>query len=246
MWLEQKNYTFKTEKGAVNQDPSLDNIYLRVNENLTTVELKQLFVKINDSEFDEDDKLLTVKGYSILQRVEPISGELKINQPEADESASGRVKISFNSEAFGNLEIIEIENPAVQFNDKEISEDVVNKFEEKIKELAQVKTEEEVVVTGSPQPETATINKQYEIVKQRYLLNGYQEFVLGEYRLLVKKNDGKILASFYDIVSETEIVPYNRISETEENIYHVFNDKDIKLFVVSIDENTMKVEKIES
>ena len=98
MWIEQKVYTFKSEKsGDIKSEDILDNIFLRVNENLTTVTLKQLFLK--NSEPELEDNLLTVKGYSILQDVVPITGEIKIKDSTPIEIG---VKISFNSEILGD------------------------------------------------------------------------------------------------------------------------------------------------
>lgn len=237
MWLEQKVYTFQSEKGAVTQEDILDNIYLRVNENLTTVKLKQLFLKNSEPEFDEKKNQLEVKGWSLLEKIDLKTGELKVNEET--------VKISFNSEELGDLKIIEISNPLIQSNDKELEDEDLKKFNEKIIELSKSKVEDEQGKgVGTPHTEPlSVINKKYENGKIRYLNNGFVEYVDKNYRLLVKKDDEKTIALLFDIISEQEI---NQLSEpkiSEPENYQFIDKKNNKVLEAKIEENKLIVEE---
>lgn len=236
MWIEQKVYTLKSEKGGnVKSEDILNNVFLRVNENLTTVTLKQLFLKHSDPSFE--DNILEVKGYSILEKVIPLTGDFFINDQ--------KVKISFNHEEIGNLEIIEIENPLFQANDKSIEDEDVDSFNKKIIELSQLKTddnkEEENV---NPHTETSSdivpiFNKKYENGKVRYINNGYKEFVDGDFRLLLK-NDSVLI---FKIVSEDEIIQFENIEEKNENEFlFSYNDDS---YVANVSDGKLKVEEIQ-
>lgn len=243
MWIEQKVYTLKSEKGGdVKTEDILDNIFLRVNENLTTVTLKQLFLKNSEPEFKSN--LLIVKGWSLLEKVIPVTGAYLATLTSKESEAKDQVRISFNNEILGNLELIEVENPLIQSNDKSIEDNDVEDFNKKIIELSQLKTadkETEEDVTPHTEASVPIENKEYENGKASYLKVGYKEFSNGNFKLLVKGE--KVI--LFEIVSEEEIKVFSEPKILEENSYEFTDSENNEIIKVKVDGELLTIEKPE-
>lgn len=239
MWLEQKIITFQCEKlpNQINEDLDLNSFYLVLNENKTTIKLPQLFLKLNEWEIDEDKKQIEVKGWSILSVVDIKKSSLTLNEKE--------IKISFDSEDFGNVSIIDVSNPLFQANDKQLSQEELNSFMDKIFELSEAKKAEDVTEeVGSPHSDpSAFINKKYEFGKARYLMNGYKEFVSGNYRLLLKQKDEKTIPVFFEILSENELKQIIDLEIDSSTRFIYRDEKNNELIEIEIIEDSLNVKK---
>lgn len=232
MWLEEKVFSFKTENNIVSED-FLSKILLKVNGNLTNVRLPDLFIKItDDAEFDDDDKILELKGYSILEFTE--NGIFK--------SKVGDVNLSFHSEEAGEVTINLIENPWFQKGDKEVTQETFDNFEKKIIELASVKKEEvQGEGLGSPHSNPSLLNKKYDNNKVRLINNGYKEYSFGNFKLL-KKNDSLLL---FEILDEDTV--YKIDSEPKsitENVWMFDDEYNLRSLNVKLIDDKLVIEPI--
>lgn len=247
MRLKQKNYTLKLSESKsydelVNYD--FDKIKLQINDNLTSIGLLDLFLKISDQELDEEDNELTITGWSILQEIK--DKQLIINNEP--------IKICFYSDELGTLQIIEIKNTLFQLNDKEIDEAEVKQFYDKIVELSKpVKTEEDnkseaeegtkppLEASGTIIDDKGTIeNDKYETTKLRYTSNGFKEYKFKDFRLLENSERGKLI--LVELLSPTELKQYSDYSETSKGSYKfASDDKDI---IAKLTNNKLTIEVI--
>lgn len=225
MWLEQKIYSFKSEKNTVASEDILSNINLKVNDILTTVKLSSLFLKVDSIKFDKETHILEIKGWSILERTIPKTGELRIYGESKEDFTD--VKLSFYSDELGEMIIDDIENPIFQFDDKEVKESDVKAFDAKIIELSIPKKEEEIQGegTGSPHSNPALFNKKYEIAKARFINNGYKEYPSGNFRLLVKQSNDSKTVILIELVDESKLNQFTAPEEITEGFYQ-FLDTD--------------------
>lgn len=231
MWLEQKIISFLTEKEPVNGKIILDNIFLKVNENLTTVPLKDLFLKMNtkeeDIEFDKKEKTFQLKGWSILEKVVPITKLFAVHTEEGDKV----IEISFYSEELGNIIVSDIENPWVQGNDKKFEEEDLKQFEKDIIQLSLPKEEKKVEGVGDgllPLSAPTLLNKKYESGKKRYIDTGYKEYVDRNYRLLLKKTPEKTIALLIEIIDENNVNQFGAAEKSDVENFYQFKDEGSK------------------
>lgn len=230
MWLKQKWYSFQCEKDVQNPETLLDGIMLKVNGNLTEVKLVDLFNKISENsiEFKEDKKILEVKGWSVLENVEPKTGVILIGDKQ--------IVLSFESEQLGQITLLKLSNPIVIFDDRDIDDSKYKDFEEKIIELSILKEDSNSGLgTGSPHSNpnpTAVFNKNYENNKVRLINNGYQEFSYGQFKIL-KKDDVILL---FEIVDDVAVNKYSEKTKVMDNFYQFVDSmNDRKLNVKFID-----------
>lgn len=248
MWLEQKIITFQSEKEPENGKIILDNIFLKVNENLTTVLLKDLFLKMNTKEdnidFNKKEKSFELKGWSILEKVVPITKLFAAHTDEGDKA----VEISFYSEQLGNIIISDIENPWVQGNDKKFEEEDLKQFEKDIIQLSLPKEEKKVEGVGDgllPLSAPVLLNKKYESGKKRYIDSGYKEYVDGNYRLLLKKSPEKIIAILVELLDENNLNQFGAAEKSDvENFYQFKDDTNNKKLNAKIIDDSLQVEVI--
>lgn len=222
MWLEQKVYSFQCEKNEITPEQDiLSGINLKVNGILTTVKLSSLFLKANQPEFNKNKKILEIKGWSILERTIPLTGELRI-VGEGEKFTD--VKLSFYSDLLGDMVISDIENPIFQASDKDLKDEDVKAFDSKIIELSISKKDEEVQGegTGSPHSNPSLFNKKYENNRIRFINNGYKEYInneKGNFRLLVKQSTDSKTILLFELLDETTIKRYDSPEEIVENFY---------------------------
>lgn len=232
MWLEQKIISFQTEKEAEKENIVLDNIFLKVNENLTTVNIKDLFLKIstklNEIEFNKKDKTFELKGWSILEKVIPITKIFKAHLGEEEKD----LEISFYSEEFGNIIIADIDTPWVIGNDKKFEDKDLEQFEKDIIQLSLPKEEKKVEGAESGllplSSSVLLVNKKYENGKQRYIQNGYIEYSFENFRLLLKKTDEKEIALLIEIVNENKINQFSAAEKSNIENFYSFKDEEGK------------------
>lgn len=221
MWKsEQKNYTLQSSKKDPVANYDFSKINLKVNGKLTTIKLLDLFEKISNQELENDDDLgyiLVVQGWSLLQDVK--NGKLN------------DIDISFFSEELGDLNIVKIKNPLWQMSDKNIDEDVVKSFHQKILELAKSKDEPQPIVEELPHRSdpVGVINPNYENAKERFLNSGYKEFqFIGEdgadYRLLENKERNKV--KLVHVISPTEVKEFANGNPVTLDGDYIFVDND--------------------
>lgn len=212
MWLKQKIYTLSILRSSDSQEDSTDGIKVKLNGNLTTIEIKQLFAKISDEEFSEDGKTLKLTGWSILQFLD--DNEFLL----IDESA---VSITFEKESFGSLEIESIKNPWFILNDVELSDEEVKSINQKILELSIVSTaDDNAGESGSPHASTPVIeNKSYEAGKKSFIGRGYKEYSKDNFKLLLLDNGDTFQANLIEILSEDKLIQLQNPVKVTDNFY---------------------------
>lgn len=225
MWLKQKVYTFRITKEDSVREDSIGHINVKLNGNLTTIKLTQLFAKISKSEFSEDGHTLAIKGWSILQDVK--SNKLKIDENE--------IEISFESENLGSLSIESIENPWWILNDIELSDSDVAEINGKILQLSGLdKPSEEIIgETESPHtPPPVIINQIYEKGKINYQKIGYTEYSKDNFRFLINDKSGKVL--LIELKDEKDLIQYRNSSKVIDNFYKFEDDTNNRIIDVKI------------
>jgi len=214
MWLKQKVYTLAISGDLTSQD-NIGNVNVKVNDKLTTIEIKQLFAKVDYSELSDDNKLLKICGWSILQRIE--NGVLKIGQNE--------VAISFENENGILLSVQKIANPWFQLNDIELSEEDYNSIDNKILELADNSSKETGVVEEPHSSPPVFINKDYESGAKAFIKKGFTEHSSGNFKLLINSEKDKVI--FIEVINENEMTQYKKSSKVTEGFYS-FDDVENK------------------
>ena len=238
MWLNQKVFTFKFEGAQTIQDDSFDSIKVKINENLTTIKLSQLFAKHDKPEFIEKNTKLKIKGWSILQSV--ANGLIQIGEKTEGETIIPIVSsISFESEQLGVVEIESIENPWFILNDIELSDEDLKSIDDKLLELsglnAPVVDDAEQEEEPHPQP-AVIVNSVYEKGKESFLKRGYTEFLKDNYRFLLLNKDDKFKASLIEFVDEKQLNQYNEVEKVTEKFFKVKLSDTLTAHIKTLDE----------
>lgn len=208
--IEQKNYYLINKDGSEAKFSDIKSLVLKVDDVVSETQIQDLFIKI--SNIDRN----CIKGYSILYTI----------LDEADFSV-------VNKETGENYQFGLIENPAIQWNDKEITEEQENQYlkiiesiiESKQQEQEPPKTEEIIpptpLVEETPIPEEVPavveqeiVSEAYESEKKDFLEKGYKEFSSDNFRVLYNKKTEDII--FAEIVGEDfETHPVKSLDDNE-------------------------------
>lgn len=241
MWLKQKVYSFRITKEDSVREDSIERIMVKLNGNLTTIKLIQLFAEISKSEFSEDGNILEIKGWSILQDVN--SNKLKIGENEID--------ISFESENLGSLSIESIENPWWILNDIKLSDLDVAEITSKLLELSGLDKSTEDITDQAESPHTlpsVIVNKSYDTGKITYQKIGYTEYIKDNFRFLLNSKSDKAL--LIELKDEKDLIQYKNPVKVVDSFYK-FDDElnnrviDVKIIGEDLDISFSEKEQIE-
>jgi len=216
MWLKQQEYILSIIRDTASQDDNFENINVKLNGNLTTIKLIQLFAKISKHEFSDDGKKLRIIGWSILQSVK--DDKLKIGENEID--------ISFEAEELGLLSITKIENPWFMLNDLKLSNEEVESINSKLLELSGSQigdndTGEEGLPQTSP---PAIINSIYDKGRESFIKRGFKEYSKDNFRFLILKTEDSLKANLIELINEDKLVQLQDPKIVIEGFYK-FNDE---------------------
>jgi hypothetical protein len=212
--LEQLNYKFN--------ENVQENVFLYINGFKTTIEIGDLFIKINR----RVDSL--IKGWSIIQNFEEIKNHLK----------EDNISIDFKNEE-NNVVSFETERPFWQLNDKEIDSQDFNTLIDKIKELSREISERSQTAENGPGaalPGSIFNNEKYQKLSDRLKKGGYNELRKDNYCLFLDSDE----SSNDDLAIEITEEGYNilQILKSEEENFFIKdtnNNKELK-FVVEQDD----------
>lgn len=256
MDLKQKNYVFAASVAIVDEEKA-ESIFLKINDKLTTIKLLDLFVgkiKTNFSEDNDAKFTFEIKGWSIIQMLKVANEENYNSLSIQDEEKIEKVKIDFcfkEEENCIELNLINIETPLIQFNDKEIEEVELDKIFKKILELSNPKKEgkDKGAGVGSPHSEPALIkNTNYENFSKRFLAKGFS-VINGKdneknFHFFISPNKEKLSGKTFlvEVVSETEAIQYDELTENPDFFQFVDNDKNRFINVYLEDNNSINIE----
>lgn len=226
MRLEQKIYEFKKLDGL---NLKKQNILLTINEVPTEMSLKDLFVGEPHFYLDWSNE---VKGWSILEKIYP---SMEVT------NETGTLKIGFKSEELeSSLELVDIKNPFIQLDDKDIDDEKLNGFKSKLFELhAQIIREASEPVSSRSGEEDLVeiVNESYEKDKMRLVSNGFKEYVFENYRLLIK---GKYIL-FVILVDGSNYEKSNELVKIEDDFYQLNSIDGLTVYNIKLIDDKLSV-----
>lgn len=213
MWLKEKVYILSAESVDNFQD-NIGNINVRLNDKLTTIEISQLFAKITYG-LSILNGTIKICGWSILQNIK--DGVIKIGDND--------IAVSFETESGLKLYIKEVKSPWIIFNDIELNDEELNSINQKLLELASVQDLETEREEEPHSPPPVFNNEDYLISKNHFIKKGFEEYINGNNKLLIKDSGNEVKGYFIQILSDNELIQLKNPRKVIPGFYK-FDDVD--------------------